>query len=408
MNTPLSNFQTLLPTSNITPQQLYQQALGQGFVDDPAQLLGVTALNNCFNQLLAGEATQGVYLWGQVGRGKTWLMNAMHLSLEANGIASRRQHFHHFMRWLHKELFQMMGTENPLQQLAAQLADEIQVLCFDEVFINDIGDAVLLAPLFTALFDLDVVLIATSNQAPLSLYDQGHNRERILPALENLASKLEIVHLDGQQDHRLHGTANSPKYWIFSHINKLVASSEQLLNSLTVDSLKNSPLTKLFTELAGQVPQPTSIPLNNRWLEVLGQDKDAGVIYCCFDQLCGGNYTAADYIDLCQTYPHILLANVPQLGAQAEEQQIARGTEDAASQVHAGDRQLMAISKLDNSVRRFIALVDECYEQGVPLYIEAAVPLAELYTQGALLFPFQRTYSRLQEMQKSGFGKQLF
>lgn len=376
-----------------TPQQLYQQALSQGFVEDPAQLLGVTALNNCFNQLVAGQPTQGVYLWGQVGRGKTWLMNAMHLSLEANGIASRRQHFHHFMRWLHKELFQLMGTENPLQQLAAQLADEIQVLCFDEVFINDIGDALLLGPLFTALFDLGVVLIATSNQAPLSLYDQGFNRERVLPALENLASKVEVVHLDGQQDHRLHGTANSPKYWVVSNVNKTTASSSN-----------NSPLKELFIELASEAPQPMSIQLNSRSLEVLGQNKDAGVIYCSFDQLCGGNYTAADYIELCQIYPHILLANVPQLGAQAEEQQIARGTEDAASQVHAGDRQLMAISKLDNSVRRFIALVDECYEQGVPLYIEAAVPLAELYTQGALLFPFQRTYSRLQEMQKSGFG----
>ena len=129
-----------------------------------------------------------------------------------------------------------------------------------------------------------------------------------------------------------------------------------------------------------------------------------GVLWCTYSALCEAPWSAQDYMALCQRFQHILLSDIPCLSAPVREQYIARGTEDAAQRVNAGDRQLTALSTRDNGVRRFIALVDECYDQAVPLWLEAAVPLLQLYTEGALLFPFQRTQSRLQAMQNADFG----
>lgn len=367
-----------------SPIAAYQAALTQGFVSDSAQAQGVAALQHCFEQLVAGTPCQGVYLWGPVGRGKTWLMNSFHQAVQAQGIASRRQHFHHFMHWLHGRLFALTGTMNPLQQVAKDLAAEIKVLCFDEFFISDIGDAMLLGPLLQALFTQGLILVATSNEAPLKLYATGFNRERVLSALETLAAKVHTVHLDGGKDHRLHGVAEHRKYWL---------KTEGV-----------SPLAQLFSEQSRQPAQAGELIINGRILTVLGHTQS--VLWCTYAALCESHRSAADYMALCAQYQAILLAEVPALSAEVKEQRIARGTEDAASRVLAGDRALAAQSQLDNSVRRFIALVDECYEQRVPLYIEAAVPLAELYTEGALLFPFQRTVSRLQEMQRQNWFKQ--
>ena len=165
----------------MTPATLYHQALSEkGLAPDPAQALAVAALQACHAALAQGVATRGLYLWGPVGRGKTWLMDQFQQCL---AVPSRRQHFHHFMAWVHPRLFLLSGTADPLHALAQELARDIRVLCFDELFVSDIGDAIILGRLFQVLFDQGVVIVATSNQPPDQLYLDGFNRERFLPAI---------------------------------------------------------------------------------------------------------------------------------------------------------------------------------------------------------------------------------
>ena len=240
----------------------------------------------------------------------------------------------------------------------------------------------LLAPLLQDLFEQGLVLLATSNQAPHNLYPNGFNRQRILPALRDLEAHMQVIHLDGNLDHRTQGEATLQRYWVASP-----QAPERF--------------SQLFQHLTGQAPQPSSLSLGSRSLNVRGQHPQA--LWSDFQSLCEGHWAAVDYISLCQQFQCLLLSNVPDLSAPQQAAIIARGTEDAATQVKAGDRELAPLSKKDDSVRRFIALIDECYEMKVPVYIEAAVALTELYKEGTLLFPFQRTLSRLQAMQRAQF-----
>lgn len=360
----------------------YRQALAQGFVVDPGQETAVAALEACHQALQAGRATRGVYLWGPVGRGKTWLMDQFYQSLT---VPALRMHFHHFMRWLHQELFRLSGTPEPLTLLANDLAKRYRVLCFDELFVSDIADAMLLGGVFQQLFKQGFVLLATSNQPPEQLYEDGFNREQFLPAIAALQEHMQVVHLGGDQDHRLHQREERQRYWV---------------KTPGVESR----LPQLFLELGGGIPPETAtVALNRRELRVKG--RAGGLIWCDYSDICEQPFSAQDYIALCDQADAILLGNLPRLSAAPRELQIARGTEDAAQQVAAGDRQLPVLSRQDDAVRRFIALVDECYDRGIPLYIEAAVPLDELYTEGGLLFPFRRTLSRLRAMQYADYGQ---
>lgn len=364
-----------------SPLARYQEALAKGFVVDAGQEPAVAALEACHQALHAGRATQGVYLWGPVGRGKTWLMDQFHQSL---AVPALRMHFHHFMRRLHQELFRLTGTPAPLAVFADDLASRYRVLCFDELFVSDIADAMLLGGVFQQLFKRGVVLIATSNQPPEQLYEDGFNREQFLPAIVALQEHMQVIHLAGGQDHRLHRRAEKQRYWV-----------------KTPEA--ESRLPQLFHELGGGVaPESGTIALNGRQLYVKGQVE--GLIWCDYSDICEQPFAAQDFIALCDQANRILLGEVPRLSAEPRELQIARGTEDAAQQVAAGERQLPVLSREDDAVRRFIALVDECYDRSIPLYIEAAVPLHELYTEGGLLFPFQRTLSRLRAMQYADYG----
>lgn len=354
--------------NSLTPWQSYQAALAQGFKYDAPQEIAAKALEQCYQSLLQHGTPRGVYLWGPVGRGKTWLMDSFYRALP---VPARRQHFHHFMAWLHQRLFYLTGQDAPLQKIAVELAAEVKVLCFDEFFVSDIGDALLLGPLLSYLFEQGLVLVATSNQAPEQLYEGGFNRHRFLPAIDALLSHVHVVQLDGARDHRSQGSKTLTRYWLYGEKN----------------------FSELFEELSGQAPEVSELLLNGRSIRVEGEAN--GVLWCTYSQLCEGYRSAQDYMALCAKYQHVLLSQVPRLSAPTKAQYIARGTEDAAQRVVAGDRHLVALSPKDNSVRRFIALVDECYEQQTPLYIEAEVPLHQLYQQGALLFPFRRTHSRL-------------
>ncbi|WP_286975928.1 cell division protein ZapE [Pseudomonas sp.] len=372
-----------------SPLAAYLHAVAtQGFHEDPAQRQAAEALEACFNAL-NGQATaiNGVYLWGPVGRGKTWLMDAFYQSLRASAqpIPARRQHFHHFMSWVHQRLFQLTGTADPLKALARELSTEVRVLCFDELFVGDIGDAIILSNLFRVMFDCGVVVVATSNQPPEDLYADGFNRERFFPAIAAIEQHMQVVNVDGGQDHRQHPGKRQQRYWLR-------------------ESGTQSAMPELFAKLSdGQTGSAEQLIIGNRTLSLV--QRCESVLWCRFSDLCMQPLAAPDFIALCDQFSTIILNEVPNLSASQRKAKIARGTEDAPVKVDAGDRQLPALSVHDDSVRRFIALVDECYDRKVPLYIEAAVALTELYTEGYLAFAFRRTLSRLQEMQLQRFGQ---
>jgi cell division protein ZapE len=317
-----------------------------------------------------------------VGRGKTWLMDMFHSSLQ---VPSRRQHFHRFMRWVHIRLFQLNGTADPLQALARELSDEVRVLCFDELFVGDIADAIILGRLFQLMFEHGVLIVATSNQRPDQLYADGFNRERFIPAIEAIERNMQVIDVDGGEDHRLRPGTTHQRYWIGA-------------------SGQPDALQAVFDELVGDEDVSADpVLIGRRSLQTVRSSQS--ILWCRFAGLCERPFSALDFIELCDRFSAILIGEVPRLGGEPRGGRIARGTEDAAARVEAGDRELPKLAARDDSVRRFIALVDECYDRGVPVYLEAEVALEELYTQGYLSFSFRRTLSRLRDMQLQRFGE---
>lgn len=366
-----------------SPLHAWKEAIEQrGFVHDPAQGRAVQALQRCHEQLHQGhKAVDGVYLWGPVGRGKTWLMDQFYQSVR---VPARRQHFHHFMQWVHQRLFQLTGTSDPLNTVAKELSKEVRVLCFDELFVNDIGDAIILGRLFKVMFDEGVVLVCTSNQPPEQLYSQGHNKERFAPAITAIVKHMQVVSVDGVEDHRLHPGIAQQRFWV-------------------TPPGQPSVFTDVFAQMTqGQSFSDAPIAVAHRLLSVVRASET--VLWCNFHELCEQPLAAIEFMDICDRYQSILLSDVPCMSAEQREGKIARGTEDGPVKVEAGDRELPQLSRFDDSVRRFIALIDECYDRKVPVLIEAHVPLEQLYTQGYLEFAFRRTLSRLQEMQLQRFG----
>lgn len=359
----------------------YCNALARGeIVPDAAQASAVETLQACFEALHLGHRAQGVYLWGPVGRGKTWLVDLFHRTLR---VPARRQHFHHFMAWVHRRLFQLSGTADPLGALAEALAHDIRVLCFDELFVSDIGDAMLLGRLFQALFEQGVVIVATSNQPPEQLYSDGFNRQRFVPAILAMRRHMQIVEVAGRQDHRLHPGIHCQRYWV-------------------AEPGEDGALQPVFERLStGQDVSSAPLSIGTRHIEVLR--RSGSVLWCHFDALCTQPLAATEFMALCDQFAALLLEGVPCLSGTQQAGRLARGTEDGAEKVAAGDRHLPALAPKDDSVRRFIALVDECYDRRVALYLEAAAPLDQLYTEGYLAFPYQRTLSRLREMQLQRF-----
>jgi len=258
------------------------------------------------------------------------------------------------------------------------------VLCFDELFVGDIGDAIILGRLFQVMFEQGVVIIATSNQPPNQLYADGFNRERFMPAIEAIEQCMQVVNVDGGEDHRLRPGAARQRYWISTPGG-------------------SSALQAVFDDLAaGQAIDSEPLTLGRRPLLTVARSES--VVWCRFVDLCEQPFSALDFIELCDRAVAILISEVPALGSRQRAGRIARGTEDAAERVEAGDRELPKLAARDDAVRRFIALVDECYDRAVPLYLEAQVPLDALYTEGYLSFAFRRTLSRLHEMQLQRFG----
>lgn len=341
---------------------------------DNEQLLVQQALQRLARCLKNGQPCRGLYVWGKVGRGKTMLMDAFAQQLPAAMV--KRQHFHEFMRDLHSTLRELGGREDPLILIARRLAAECKVLCFDEFFVSDIADAMLLGGLLQALFTRGVVLVATSNCEPAQLYINGLQRARFLPAIAAIEQHCQVMQLNGQVDYRLRELTPVPCYWVYQgqdmeDINRRLLAEHQLqgLNTLT---------------------------LMGREVESLGINGTS--VAFDFAALCEGPRSHLDYIELCERFDTLLLLDVPPLSAQRNEQIKARGTEDSALGSGETGERIVSLGAYDNATRRFIALVDQCYSMGVRLYVTAHLPLDSLYTEGALLFEFERLKSRLAEM----------
>ena len=356
----------------ISPLERYQRDLQrEDFLEDSAQRNAVEKLDDLYQRLIRAEAEEtsagilqrgwrrlsgwqrepqrGLYLWGGVGRGKTYLVDAFYDCLPFS--QKKRIHFHRFMQRAHAELRRLEGEANPLLMVADQLAAEARVLCFDEFFVSDITDAMILGGLMEALFERGVTLVATSNIVPDGLYKDGLQRQRFLPAIELLKQHTEVVNVDAGVDYRLRALEQAELY---HH---------------PLDDEANASLQRSFEALAPEAGvQWERLEINGRYLSSRWVADD--VVWFEFAELCDGPRSQNDYIELARIYHAVLLANVPRMGTESEDQ-----------------------------ARRFINLVDEFYDRNVKLVLSAEVPLLELYSGGRLEFEFQRTCSRLQEMQ---------
>jgi cell division protein ZapE len=350
-----------------TPRERYRRDLARdGFVADPAQDRAVDALQRVYENLLAAPPKKrlvgarlrwpkvdGLYLWGSVGRGKTYLMDAFYESLPFT--RKMRAHFHRFMLEIHERRQQHQHESDPLVRIADDLSAKLRVLCFDEFFVSDIADAMILGRLTEALFARGVTLVATSNVPPDELYKDGLQRERFLPAIDMLKKNTLVLNVDGGVDYRMRALTHAEIY------------------HYPCDKQAEINLAQWFSELAPDGAEK-NVDMNLNGRPVRARRLADGVAWFDFAALCEGPRAPADYIEIARTHHSVLISRVPQMKADAE---------DAA--------------------RRFISLVDEFYDRGVNLILAGAVPLAELYVGEKLQFEFRRTLSRLQEMQSAEY-----
>jgi len=355
-----------------SPLTKYQQKLETGeFLQDSAQAQVARLLDDLFHRLAAKPKPsglralmarlrtthpapqRGLYIWGGVGRGKTMLMDLFYDCLPHD--RRLRMHFHRFMRRVHEGLQQWSGTADPLRKVAGGIAEQADVLCFDEFFVSDIGDAMILAEVLGELFRRGVTLVATSNVEPRRLYENGLQRRRFLPAIDLLYEHTHVEHVDDGMDFRLRALRQAEIYH-----SPLDQAAEQGLQRSFRALAPDTPVADVTLQIEGR-------PIKTR---LLADD----VVWFDFAELCDGPRSQNDYIELALVYHAVLLSNVP----------------------------VMTI-KQENAARRFISLVDEFYDHGVKLIISAAAPITQLYQGERLRFEFERTESRLLEMQSEEY-----
>ena len=360
----------------MTPLSLYQtDLLKPNFFADDAQLQAITMLQRLYDELLENQTKpepksslfqrlfnsapkaknniKGLYFYGGVGRGKTYLVDLFFHSIP--GKRKQRLHFHHFMLQVHKKLTLLQGQVDPLKEIAKQFANETDIICFDEFFVEDITDAMILAGMFEALFTEGVVLVATSNIHPDHLYRNGLQRARFLPAIDLINEHCEIFNLDGGKDYRLGRLIDAEIY----HYPLDQEAALQIKNSFETFS-------------SGDKEYNQTISINDRSLNIIANSCDTLSIE--FSELCDGPRSVHDYIELAILYRTVLVSNTPQMTEQHNDLS-----------------------------RRFIAMVDEFYDRNVVLIISAEVSVLELYKGTRLAFEFQRCVSRLLEMQSKTY-----
>ena len=346
----------------------YERELAtRGFESDPAQLKGVHALERCAMEwasyanvqkkwwskaFKAPSIPKGVYLYGGVGRGKSFLMDCFFNSVQVEG--KTRLHFHEFMREVHHELNALQGQVNPLSVLGRQMAKRYQLICFDEFHIADITDAMILHRLLVALFENGVGFVTTSNFRPDDLYPDGLHRDRLLPAIDLLNDQLEVVNVDNGVDYRRQ-------------------TLEQVdLYLSPCDDRSHETMTSTFNKLSTHEPESTVLMIEARPIQALRREGD--LVWFDFKALCDGPRSQNDYLEIANRFHTVFLSNVPQMSAN-----------------------------MGSQARRFTWLVDVLYDRRIKLVISAQVPAQDLYLEGPLSHEFPRTVSRLREMQSSEF-----
>ncbi|MCK6954507.1 cell division protein ZapE [Enterobacter bugandensis] len=364
---PASRYQLALNEGTHQPDDVQREAVNrlemiyQALTAKPAEVEQSGGLKAAFGRLLGKKAPQaqapvrGLYMWGGVGRGKTWLMDLFYLSLP--GERTQRLHFHRFMLRVHEELTALQGKSDPLEIVADRFKAETDVLCFDEFFVSDITDAMLLGGLMKALFARGITLVATSNIPPDELYRNGLQRARFLPAIDAIKQHCDIMNVDAGVDYRL----------------RMLTQAHLWLSPLNADTARE--MDKLWLALAGAKREnaPT-LEINHRPLPTLGVENQTLAV--SFATLCVDARSQHDYIALSRLFHTVMMLDVP-----------------------------VMTRLMESEARRFIALVDEFYERHVKLVVSAEVPLYEIYQGERLKFEFQRCLSRLQEMQSEEYLK---
>lgn len=358
-----------------TPWELYQEDLKRDdFSYDAAQEMAVKHLQRLYDDLVADyqtsknkglisklfskkqkEPIKGLYFWGGVGRGKTYLVDTFYDALPFE--RKMRTHFHRFMQRVHNDLTQLSGAKNPLETVADQIAAEAVVICFDEFFVSDIGDAMILGGLMQELFARGVTLVSTSNIIPDGLYKDGLQRDRFIPAIKLLNKYTEVVNVDSGVDYRLR-TLEQAELYHYPLDNSAEASLQTSFDNLVPDACHTEQ--NVNVEVLGRNIPAKAICDDIAWFE--------------FDALCDGPRSQNDYIELGKLFHAILISNVPVMGL-----------------------------KNDDLARRYINLIDEFYDRGVKVIMSADAPIHEIYGKGKLEFEFQRTTSRMLEMQSHDY-----
>jgi cell division protein ZapE len=339
---------------------LYQQHLDKrGFLADPSQRRAVERLQQLYEEWSAYKTARssalrrlivkpplphGVYLWGAVGRGKSFLMDSFYLCLPL--VRKRRVHFHHFMREIHREMHLLKGAEDPIAEVAARSARRYRLVCFDEFHVSDIADAMILGRFLQHVLERGVVFCMTSNYHPDALYPNGLQRERFLPAIELIKSRLDVIEVDNGTDYRRLKMERLKVYHIGSE----------------------AGFPAIFEELRDVEPERHPLDVDGRSISY--RKRAGGLVWFDFQVLCGGARSYADYVDLARRFHTVMLSGVPRMSAT---------NADAA--------------------RRFTWLVDVFYDDRVNLVVSAEAEPGQLFTEGEGSAEFQRTVSRLHEMQ---------
>jgi len=350
----------------MTPLAQYQKDLAEGTLfPDAQQAIAVDYLQKIFlaltkpqkRSLLKSKTTpvKGLYLWGGVGIGKTYLMDAFYHNLPIK--EKMRMHFHRFMKMVQDSLKQKQGQKNPLDVIAKELAQKTRILCFDEFFVNDIADAMILANLFEALFARGITLIATSNVDPDDLYHNGLQRSKFLPAIELIKQHTDVLHLDIDKDYRLRHLTDAGVYF-YPRTDENRKKLEDLFHKICVT----------------QVRSDTILQVEGRDIEIV--KRSTNILWIEFNKLCNVPRSQVDYLHIAKTFSTVILTDVP------------------------------VIDKKDrNSITYFINLVDILYDTSVNLIMLAETNFPDIYPEGDLSFEFRRTKSRLQEMQSVEYLK---
>ena len=349
-------------------RRLYEQTLAErGYQSDPAQLRAIDALERCENEWIDYKARRsnafsklisrppiprGVYMWGGVGRGKSFLMNCF---FEAVPLQRKtRLHFHEFMREVHRELAEMQGTSDPLDALGKSISHRFRLICLDEFHVADITDALILHRLLDALFLNRVGIVTTSNFPPDGLYPNGLHRDRMLPAIELLKERLEVVNVDAGTDYR-QSTLQAVEMY-----------------HCPLGPVADAAMRAAFERLAEARDESPQLRIEHRVIRA--RRRAGGVVWFDFRELCGGPRSQNDYLELASQFHTLLLSGVPQMSP-----------------------------RLASEARRFTWLIDVLYDRRVKLIMSAEVEPEALYTEGPMVHEFPRTASRLREMRSAAF-----